>query len=171
MFQLNYFDILFQNSYPTKFIFGRGWCCGFISDGGGPSSLSSISDSVIRVCRNGPLQGVEGLGAEDDLGTMSFTKVTQRNDSIHGLVSIETCENSILNKDKYTCVTLGLNLRCSTNCAIWHWYLNQSDRYIFIGIIILKLNLSIMIYLLSFTCCKFFINNCSVYLIEHVIFF
>lgn len=106
---------VFQNSYPTKFIFGRGWCCGFISYGGGPSSLSSISDSVIRVCRNGPLQGVEGLGAEDDLGTMSFTKVTQRNDSIHGLVSIETCENSILNKDKYTFVTLGLNLTCSTN--------------------------------------------------------
>lgn len=132
------FDI-FQNSYPTKFIFGRGWCCGFISYGGGPSSLSSISDSVIRVCRNGPLQGVEGLGAEDDLGTMSFTKVTQRNDSIHGLVSIETCENSILNKDKYTFVTLGLNLTCSANWAIWHWYLNRSDRYIFIGIIILKL--------------------------------
>lgn len=126
------FDI-FQNSYPTKFIFGRGWCCGFIIYGGGPSSLSSISDSVIRVCRNGPLQGVEGLGAEDDLGTMSFTKVTQRNDSIHGLVSIETCENSILNKDKYTFVTLGLNLTCSTNCKY------RSDCYIFIGIIILKL--------------------------------
>lgn len=137
------FDI-FQNSYPTKFIFGRGWCCGFISYGGGPSSLSSISDSVIRVCRNGPLQGVEGLGAEDDLGTMSFTKVTQRNDSIHGLVSIETCENGILNKDKYTFVTLGLNLTCSTNWAIWRGYSNGSDRHNSIHVSHLVWNKTIM---------------------------
>lgn len=54
---------------------------------------------------------MEGLSAEDDLGTMSFTKVTQRNDSIHGLVSIETCENSILNIDQCVGITkLKLNL-------------------------------------------------------------